>query len=157
MRDDEPPAWHRHKSLSQRHIGLDLAAPLAGLACSNGGHLGPHQRAVHRKKPKHQRGLVIAAAAQNLVQKTARQSGLAVRQQINIGEGQLACHICPAQVFVKFDAVKQPYLLTDQDQVRQMQVAVALTHPASALARCHHGAKLTELQLGPGTQSRQPD
>src|ERR1035437_1725488 len=155
MGDDQLQRRWLYQALSQRDVGLNLADVAVYLCCSQGSHRGPHQGTVNAVETQQGCCLVVSTATPDFVEKPIGQAGLVVRQQIHVGEGDFACHIDPAQVFIEFNAVEQAYALADQYQIGQMQIAVALAHPAAASACQQPWQELLLLRQGPGAQSVQ--
>jgi len=152
MCDHEPRRRRRGQPFCQRHVGQHLARVARYLEQAQRRHLGTHQRAVNRVKAQQCSCFVVATVAQHLVDKPVGQAALLASQQVNIGEGDITGHVDPAQVFIEFDAVEHLYLLTDQDQISQVQVTMALAHQTGLLARAHQGCQLLVLRLRPAAQ-----
>jgi len=145
----------RQQALGQRQVGLHVTVDVAGLHRAQRRHLGPHHGAVDGVETQHARSLVVATAAQNLVEQPVGQTRLLMFQQVDIDKSHFAGHVHPAQVFVELDAVKQLHPPVDQHHVGQVQVAMALPHPTGVLARLHQRRQLLELGLRPIAQGKQ--
>ncbi|OIQ64702.1 hypothetical protein GALL_537460 [mine drainage metagenome] len=154
--DDQLPGLCRRQLLRQADQGQRVVATVLALAQPDRRHLGPHQGTVDGIKRQHQGRFVVTATAQYLVDEPVRKPRLAVRQQIGIGERDFAGDIDPAQFFIELDAVEHAHPLLDQHQIGQMQVTMALAHPATALPRRHQRRKLLQALLAPVLQRRQP-
>ena len=73
-------------------------------------------------------------------------------QQIHIGKGQFAGHVDPAQFLTELDAIKESDPLLQQEQVGQVQIAMAFAHVTGLLACRHQRCQQLLLLVGPALQ-----
>ena len=115
-------------------------------------HLGAHARPVARKKNPDGVRRHVAAGVGPLAQQHVRQPRLAVVQQVHPAEGHVAGHVDPAQLVVELDGVEGQHLAVDEDEVGQVQVAVAFAHPLLLPPPREQGLDGDEALLGPVAQ-----
>jgi hypothetical protein len=153
-------AGPREAMAEQQQPGPALADPLCQLQigphlfalAAEGRHLGAHHGAVAEVPAPEQQADVVATALQPAVEHAHGQAGETALLQVHHQKGQVADHIDPAQGRTEFEAVEglDPPLL--QHQVAQMQIAMALAHPARRQPLGKTGLQAAKLLLGPALQ-----
>ena len=155
-REDERPALDGHEALGEPQVVADLALRAVALGGARGklvrahaGDLRPDHRAVHEIEAEAREPGVVAGLLEVGVEEPAGVRGETVVGEIHDAERDLAHDVDPAQVRVELDAVERHDAPIQQEEVAQVQVAMALAHEALAPARGEDAAAVPELALGP--------
>src|SRR5210317_1801849 len=98
------------------------------------GYFCSHHAAVGNVKRQHTRTCIVAAAFEIGIQKTESEIGTLAHGQVHMQKCDIAQDIDPTQCGIELDAIEGKNLGTNPHQVTQMQIAVALAHPAVELA-----------------------
>ena len=89
-------------------------------------HLCANHRAVGEIETQHLDAGVVAARFEVLAEERVCEIGPSVREQVHCREARFADHVDLAQPNIEFEGVERDDLAVEEQQVLQMQVAVAL-------------------------------
>ena len=81
-----------------------------------------------------------------------RLGGMAALEQVHDQEGQVVEHVDAGEIVVELDAVERHRPAVEQDDVAQMQVAVAVADEAGGAALLHRADRAGQPGLGGGRQ-----
>ena len=113
------------------------------LALADQADLRAHQRAVDQRKAPQRQARVVARGVEPGVDEAKRQVAAAVRQQVHGNERGVVGDVDPAQRGVELDGIERGRLVVEQQQIAQVQVAMAFAHASRGLAtgpgRRQHG------------------
>ena len=132
-----------------------LARRHARLMRAQARHLGAHQGAIDEVEAEHKQTGVVAGLLQIGVEEAKSEPRQLVIEQVHHQKRDLVHDVDPAKVGIELDAVEGRGHAFEQRDVSQVQVAVALAHPAVALARAEHGGERGVLARGPVAQPRE--
>ena len=159
-RDQQGRRGRAHLRGGEREIAATLIQALRTrlaleLGSADGADLGAHHRPVAQVIGQHPQPGVVATALQPGIQEAPAKRGLTPCLQIHDQKGHIGDDVGPAQFGTELDRIEQPRLAIEHDQVAQMHVAVAFTHPtlgkSGIKGRCERG----ELRGRPGFHARE--
>ena len=151
MGDQQPRVALVRQALRQRQVVG--AAGVARLRGADARHQRTHQRAIGAVVAQHRHAVVVAALGEPGIQEAEGQVAPAVRLEIHGEEGDVAAHVDPAQGGIEFEAVESGHLVAQHHRVGQVQVAVALAHPAGGLALFEQRPQPPRLVVEPAAQA----
>ncbi|MCU0969268.1 MAG: hypothetical protein MUF03_10710 [Rubrivivax sp.] len=134
--------------------GATCRARRVGIALRGAQHgdLGPHQRAVDREEAQQRQPGVVADPLGPAACESPGQRRQPVAPQVHEGEADVGDQVAVAQRGVELERIEEGRYAVDDDDVAQVQVAVALADEARRAPLGQPGRQSSEGRLGPRAQ-----
>ena len=128
---------------------LDLGRPR--LAAQHAGvearHLRPDRRAHRKEQRQKSEARVVLGAIMVGLEQRARVRGQAAPDQVHDQEGEVVEHVDAGELLVELEAVEQNRPALEEHDVGEVQIAVAVPHPAVGTALVEKVGSCLELSL----------
>ncbi len=126
------------------------------LAPADGGHHGTHHAAVDQVETQHAQAFIVATRLEPCVQHGVGKAGVFARHQVHHQKSDVVGGVDPAQVGAELQRIERHEAAILQQQVLQMQIAVALANRTAAGPGCECRCQRLCLLQGPGLDNGQP-